>query len=85
MKSLQWLQNVGCLKKRGMNLWSFTLYTFFFFNAPFLPRSLRPKTVFKSPEASSLTFVSSSAMTANARCHYESKLPAAEQRSLKYR
>ena len=24
MKSLQWQQKVGCLKNRGMNLWSFT-------------------------------------------------------------
>lgn len=87
MKSLQWLQNVGCLKKRGMNLWSFTLYTFFFFSAPFLPRSLKPKTVFKSPEPSSRTFVSSSAITANNWHHCNSRLLTlltAEQRSTTY-
>lgn len=40
MKSLQWLQNVGCLKNRGMKRWSLTLYTFFFFSAPLRPRFL---------------------------------------------
>ena len=40
IKSLQWQQNVGCLKKRGMNLWSLTSEMFFFLRAPFLARSL---------------------------------------------
>ena len=35
MKSLQWEQNVGCLKNRGRNLWSWTVNTFFFLSAPF--------------------------------------------------
>jgi len=34
MKSLQWLQNVGCLKKRGTNLWPLTSWTFFCRRAP---------------------------------------------------
>ncbi|TNN34635.1 hypothetical protein EYF80_055199 [Liparis tanakae] len=34
MKSVQWLQKVGCLKKRAMNLWSFTSNTFFWRRAP---------------------------------------------------
>ena len=34
MKSLQWLQNVGCLKKRAANLWSLTMWTFFCLRAP---------------------------------------------------
>lgn len=59
MKSLQWLQNVGCLKKRGMKRWSLTLYTFFFFSAPFLPR-LRRANLLLSWSFS--TKVSSSAM-----------------------
>ena len=40
MKSLQWQQNVGCLKNLGMNLWSFTSLMFFFFRAPFRARNL---------------------------------------------
>ena len=36
IKSLQWQQNVGCLKNLGMNLWLLTSETFFFFRAPFL-------------------------------------------------
>ena len=36
IKSLQWQQKVGCLKKRGMNLWSLTSEIFFFLRAPFL-------------------------------------------------
>lgn len=40
MKSLQWQQNVGCLKNLGMNLWSLTSDIFFFFRAPFLARNL---------------------------------------------
>lgn len=65
IKSLQWLQKVGCLKNRGINLWSLTLNTFFFLRAPFLPRSFKPKTVFMSPipGASSPTFTSSSAIS----------------------
>ena len=43
MKSLQWQQNVGCLKNLGMNLWSLTSDIFFFFRAPFLARNLRNK------------------------------------------
>ena len=34
MKSVQWLQKVGCLKKRAINLWSFTSCTFFCLRAP---------------------------------------------------
>lgn len=34
MKSVQWLQKVGCLKKRAMNLWSLTSWTFFCRRAP---------------------------------------------------
>ena len=34
MKSLQWLQNVGCLKKRATNLWSLISCTFFCLRAP---------------------------------------------------
>ena len=34
MKSLQWLQNVGCLKNRAKNLWFFTSCTFFCLKAP---------------------------------------------------
>lgn len=34
MKSVQWLQKVGCLKKRAMNLWFFTSCTFFWRRAP---------------------------------------------------
>ena len=40
MKSLQWQQKVGCLKKRGINLWSFTSKTFLFLRAPCLARAL---------------------------------------------
>ena len=41
MKSLQWQQNVGCLKNLGMNLWSLTSDIFFFFKAPFLALNLK--------------------------------------------
>ena len=41
IKSLQWQQNVGCLKNLGMNLWSLTSEIFFFFKAPFLARNLK--------------------------------------------
>lgn len=34
IKSLQWLQKVGCLKKRGTNLWSLISKTFFCRKAP---------------------------------------------------
>lgn len=34
IKSLQWLQNVGCLKNLGTNLWFFTSKTFFCLKAP---------------------------------------------------
>ena len=34
MKSLQWLQNVGCLKNRATNLWSLISWTFFCLRAP---------------------------------------------------
>ena len=34
IKSLQWLQKVGCLKKRGTNLWSLISKTFFCLKAP---------------------------------------------------
>ncbi len=40
MKSLQWQQKVGCLKKRGMNLWFLISLMFFFLSAPFLALSL---------------------------------------------
>lgn len=47
MKSVQWLQKVGCLKKRAVNLWFFTSCTFFCRRAP-----LRAKrTVLSSPSA----------------------------------
>lgn len=35
MKSLQWQQKVGCLKNRGINLWSLISQIFFFLRAPF--------------------------------------------------
>lgn len=45
MKSVQWLQKVGCLKKRAMKRWFFTSCTFFCRRAP-----LRAKrTVLSSP------------------------------------
>ena len=34
MKSVQWLQKVGCLKNLAVNLWFFTSWTFFCFSAP---------------------------------------------------
>jgi len=34
IKSVQWLQKVGCLKKRAINLWSLTSWTFFCLKAP---------------------------------------------------
>ncbi len=34
IKSVQWLQKVGCLKKRAINLWSLTSWTFFCLRAP---------------------------------------------------
>lgn len=40
MKSVQWLQKVGCLKKRAMNLWSFTSCTFFCRSAPLRAKRL---------------------------------------------
>ena len=40
IKSLQWLQNVGCLKKRWINLWFLISTTFFFFNAPLRWRAI---------------------------------------------
>ena len=43
MKSLQWLQNVGCLKNRGTNLWPFISNTFFCLKAP---RRAKRKTSF---------------------------------------
>ncbi|KAH9403393.1 hypothetical protein TYRP_015279 [Tyrophagus putrescentiae] len=43
-------QKVGCLKKRGMNLWSWTTATLFFFRAPF--RALvRPPFLAKPPSS----------------------------------
>lgn len=36
MKSVQWLQKVGCLKKRAVNLWLLTSWTTFCLRAPFL-------------------------------------------------
>lgn len=35
MKSVQWLQKVGCLKNLAMNLWFLTSWTFFCLRAPF--------------------------------------------------
>lgn len=35
IKSVQWLQNVGCLKNRAINLWFLTSCTFFCRRAPF--------------------------------------------------
>lgn len=40
MKSVQWLQKVGCLKKRAMNLWFFTSCTFFCLSAPLRAKRL---------------------------------------------
>ena len=34
MKSVQWLQKVGCLKNLAVNLWFFTSWTFFCLKAP---------------------------------------------------
>ena len=34
MKSVQWLQKVGCLKNLAVNLWFFTSWTFFWRRAP---------------------------------------------------
>lgn len=50
IKSLQCEQKVGCLKKRGRNLWSLTTNTFFFFRAPFRARSLKPPSTDPPPE-----------------------------------
>ncbi|KAI4810572.1 hypothetical protein KUCAC02_013511 [Chaenocephalus aceratus] len=36
MKSVQWLQKVGCLKKRAVNWWSFTSTILLCLSAPFL-------------------------------------------------
>lgn len=36
MKSVQWLQNVGCLKKRAVNWWSFTSTILLCLSAPLL-------------------------------------------------
>lgn len=36
MKSVQWLQKVGCLKKRAVNWWSFTSTILLCFSAPLL-------------------------------------------------
>ena len=38
MKSVQWLQKVGCLKKRAVNLWLLTSWTTFCLRAPFLQK-----------------------------------------------
>ena len=65
MKSLQWLQKVGCLKNRGIKLWFLTMYTFFFLRAPFRPRNFLAKAVLVSPvprESSHVLFSWSSAM-----------------------
>lgn len=51
IKSLQWEQKVGCLKNLGINLWSFILYTFFFFKAPFRPLNLNPNLELASPSS----------------------------------
>jgi len=40
-KLVQWLQKVGCLKKRGMNSWLFTLCTFCL-RAPLRARPAKP-------------------------------------------
>ncbi len=42
IKSLQWLQNVGCLKNLAINLWSFTSNTFFWRKAPRLLNCFKP-------------------------------------------
>ena len=41
MKSLQWLQKVGCLKNLGMKRWLLTSEMFFFLSAPIRSRALR--------------------------------------------
>lgn len=48
IKSLQWEQNVGCLKNRAMKQWSLTLKTFFFLRAPLRRRDF----ILFSPTAS---------------------------------
>lgn len=54
MKSVQWLQKVGCLKKRAVNLWFFTSCTFFCRRAP-CGRSARcsPRPARRAPAAGS--------------------------------
>ena len=47
MKSLQWLQKVGCLKNRGTNWWPLTSWTFFWRSAP---RRCTPNPVPVGPE-----------------------------------
>lgn len=42
MKSVQWLQKVGCLKKRAVNLWFFTSCTFFCRRAPLRAKRTGP-------------------------------------------
>lgn len=49
IKSLQCEQKVGCLKKRGRNLWSCTANMVFFFNAPLRARAARPRERVKPP------------------------------------
>lgn len=51
MKSVQWLQKVGCLKKRAMNLWSFTSCTFFCRRAPW---RAKPRMGWRGPSSPSL-------------------------------
>ena len=64
MKSLQWLQKVGCLKNRATNLWSLTSWTFFCLSAPRLCTPVGAgspppfKELFFSSDIFSLTFLS---------------------------
>lgn len=53
MKSVQWLQKVGCLKNRAVNLWFFTSWTFFCLRAPFRANLLATSAVDESFELTS--------------------------------
>lgn len=59
MKSVQWLQKVGCLKKRAMNLWSFTSCTFFCRRAPW---RAKPRIGSRGPSSPSLLAAAESAI-----------------------
>ena len=65
MKSLQWLQKVGCLKNLAMNLWFLISKMFFFFNAPFRCRAIPPFPSLKTPSWSPLASSVASAAAAS--------------------